>query len=40
VALNFNDLDLQTDQNGNLTVAVKATKDQLDKAPTYKVTTQ
>jgi sporulation protein YlmC with PRC-barrel domain len=37
VALDFKTLDIRTDQGGNLIVAVNATKDQLDQAPTYEV---
>jgi len=40
VALNFDTLDLRTDENGNMTVAVNATKDQLKNAPKYEVTAQ
>jgi sporulation protein YlmC with PRC-barrel domain len=35
VAIAFEDLDVRTDQNGDLTVYTSFTKDQLDNAPKY-----
>jgi len=37
VALNFDNLNVRTDESGNLQVSVNATKDQLDKAPAFEV---
>jgi len=37
VALNFDNLNIRTDENGKLMVSVSATKDQLDKAPAFEV---
>jgi len=37
VALNFDNLNLRTDESGKLQVSVNATKDQLDKAPAFEV---
>ena len=37
VAVDFDALNVRTDQNGKLTVTVSATQDELEKAPTYKV---
>ena len=40
VALNFDKLNIQTDESGTMKVSVNATKEQLDQAPTYEVTIQ
>ena len=40
VALNFDNLNIRTDESGKLLVSVNATKDQLDKAPAFEVSMQ
>jgi len=40
VALNFDSLNMRTDESGKLMVSINATKDQLDKAPAYEVSMQ
>jgi len=40
VALKFDNLSVRKDENGKLLVSANATKDQLDKAPAYQVTSQ
>lgn len=40
VALNFEKLNIQTDEGGTMKVSVNATKEQLDQAPQYQVTLQ
>ncbi len=40
VALNFDNLNVRTDESGTLMVSVNATKDQLDKAPAYQISLQ
>jgi len=37
VALNFDNLNVRTDESGKFLVSVNATKDQLDKAPAFEV---
>jgi len=37
VALNFDNLNIRTDESGKLMVSANATKDQLDKAPAFEV---